>query len=115
MDQLSGHADLGGRDGGLALRKTALGWTSQEADLRPDPDAFFQRYLYLGVFPMAPFPGNDHSLLPSAWVDRQYLDYGPLLDALRGKKWVLRPHAVEAVNHAAKVNLFQVPGDMRCR
>ena len=58
---------------------------------------------------MAPFPGNDHSLRPSVWVDRQYLDYGPLLSAMRGKKWVLLPHCIEAADNAAKVNLFEVP------
>jgi hypothetical protein len=94
----------------LALRKPALGWTAREDDLKPDPDAFFQRYLHLGVYPMAPFPGNDHSLSPSAWVDRQYLDYGPLLDAIRGKKWVLEPHSAAVRDDAAKVNLFKVPG-----
>ena len=94
----------------LTLRKPALGWTDNEAALKPDPDAFFQRYLHLGVYPMAPFPGNDHSLRPSAWVDRQYLDYGPLLDAMRGKKWVLEPHCVESATPGVKVNLFQVPG-----
>ncbi|MEI6673802.1 MAG: hypothetical protein WCO57_01355 [Verrucomicrobiota bacterium] len=94
----------------LALRKPALGWTDDEAALRPDPDGFFQRYLHLGVYPMAPFPGNDHSLRPSPWVDRQYLDYGPLLDAMRGKKWVLEPRCVESSTPGVKVNLFQVPG-----
>lgn len=94
----------------LALRKPALGWTDDEAALHPDPDGFFQRYLHLGVYPMAPFPGNDHSLRPGAWVDRQYLDYGPLLDAMRGKKWVLEPHCVESATPGVKVNLFQVPG-----
>jgi len=94
----------------LTLRKPALGWTDNEAALKPDPDAFFQRYLHLGVYPMAPFPGNHHSLRPSAWVDRQYLDYGPLLDAMRGKKWVLEPHCVESATPGVKVNLFQVPG-----
>ncbi len=94
----------------LALRKPALGWTDDEAALHPDPDVFFQRYLHLGVYPMAPFPGNDHSLRPSAWVDRQYLDYGPLLDAMRGKKWVLTSHCVESATPGVKVNLFQVPG-----
>jgi hypothetical protein len=59
---------------------------------------------------MAPFPGNDHSLRPSAWVDRQYLDYGPLLSAIRGKRWVLAAHCVEAATPGVKVNLFQVPG-----
>jgi hypothetical protein len=94
----------------LTLQKPALGWTSEEKDLRPDPDAFFQKYLHLGVYPMAPFPGNDHSLLPGEWVDKQYLDYGPLLDLMRGKKWVLAPHAAEVTSGRAKVNVFEVPG-----
>jgi len=94
----------------MGVRRPVLGWTAEEQNLRPDPDAFFQRYLHLGVFPMAPFPGNDHSLLPGEWVDRQYLDYGPLLRLIKGKKWILEPHCVEAVARQAKVNLFEVPG-----
>lgn len=93
-----------------AIRKPALGWTAKADDLKPDADAFFQKYLYLGVYPMAPFPGNDHSLAPGEWVDRQYLDYGPLLEAMRGKKWVLAPHAVEVAGGSARANLFEVPG-----
>jgi hypothetical protein len=94
----------------LGLRKAVLGWTSGEENLRPDPDAYFQRHLHLGVYPMAPFPGNDHSIAPGEWTDRQYLDYGPLLDALRGKKWVLAPHAVTVEGDTAKANLFETPG-----
>ena len=94
----------------LTLRKPALGWTDTEEALKPDPDGFFQRYLHLGVYPMAPFPSNDHSLRPSAWVDKQYLAYGPLLEAMRGKKWVLEPHCVESLTPGVKVNLFAVPG-----
>ncbi len=94
----------------MGVRRPVLGWTSEEKNLRPDPDAFFQRYLHMGVFPMAPFPANDHSLQPSAWVDRQYLDYGPLLAFLKGKAWVLEPHCIEAEHQEAKVNLFEVPG-----
>ena len=94
----------------MGVRRPVLGWTSEEKNLRPDPDAFFQRYLHLGVFPMAPFPANDHSLRPGAWVDRQYLDYGPLLSLMKGKKWVLEPHCIEADGRKAKVNLFEVPG-----
>lgn len=90
------------------LRKPALGWTVDERDLQPDPDAFFQKYLYLGVYPMAPFPKNDHSIQPTPWAEKQYLDYGPLFDSLRGKRWVLTPHIVEAVSQAAKVNFFEV-------
>ena len=43
-------------------------------------------------------------------ADRLYLDYGPLLDAMRGRKWVLAAHCVEAVEPGVKVNLFQMPG-----
>ena len=42
--------------------------------------------------------------------EQYYLAYGPLLDAMRGKKWVLAPHCVEVVGDTAKANLFQVPG-----
>jgi hypothetical protein len=38
------------------------------------------------------------------------MDYGPLMDAMRGKKWVLTAHCVEAVTPGVKVNLFEVPG-----
>jgi len=93
----------------LCVRKPALGWTANSNDLGSDPDKFFQKYLYLGVYPMAPFPGNDHSLHPSPEVDKHYLDYGPLMDLMRGKKWVLEPHCVEVMDPQAKVNLFEVP------
>ena len=63
----------------------------------------------MGVFPTAPVPGNDHAIVPSPWADRRYLEYGPLLDAIRGRKWVLAPHAV-SVEEGAKANLFRVDG-----
>jgi hypothetical protein len=94
----------------LTVRKPAIGWTSNESALKPDPDAFFQKYLHLGIYPMAPYPINDHSLTPGEEVDKQYLDYGPMLDLMRGKKWVLSPHAVEVIRGGAKANIFQVPG-----
>lgn len=95
----------------LCINKPGLGWTNDSSDLHKEgPDAFFQKYLYLGVYPMAPFPGNDHSILPDEWTDQQYLDYGPLMSAMKGKKWVLEPHCLEVVNGAAKANLFEVPG-----
>jgi hypothetical protein len=92
----------------LCVTRPALGWTNHEKQIRPDPDGLFQRFLYMGVFPMAPYPGNDHSLGPSEWVDRQYLDYGPLMNAMRGRKWVLEPHAAEVPDGTAKANLFAV-------
>ncbi|MDO8586674.1 MAG: hypothetical protein Q7T82_06495 [Armatimonadota bacterium] len=97
----------------LCVRKPALAWTpcvGSETDLTPDADSYFQRHLYMGVYPTAPFPGNDHAILPSEWADKWYLDYGPLLNLMRGKKWVLEPHAIEVEGNAAKANLFQVFG-----
>lgn len=95
----------------LCIERPALGWTQDTVSIkREGTDNFFQKYLYMGVYPMAPFPGNDHSLLPDEWVDKQYLDYGPLLSAMRGRKWVLEPHCLEVVKKLAKANLFKVPG-----
>ncbi len=93
----------------LCLSRPMLSWTDKEDNLRPDPDAYFQRHLHMGTVPMAPFPANDHSIAPGEWVDRQYLDYGPLMTALRGREWVLTPHAVEVAGNTAKANLFKTP------
>lgn len=61
------------------------------------------------MLPMAPFPGNDHSIAPGTITDKLYLDYGPLMLAMKERKWVLEPHAVTVKDNAAKVNLFTVP------
>jgi len=116
----------------MGLDKPVLVWTYNESLFRPDPDTFFQRHLLLGAYPTAPYPWNNHCILPDmSWDDfyfkfgslferdtghlwmkpeQYYLAYGPLLDAMRGKKWVLAPHCVEVAGGAAKVNLFKVPG-----
>ena len=45
----------------LCIHKTALGWTADSSSIQSEgADNFFQKYLYMGVYPMAPFPGNDH-------------------------------------------------------
>jgi hypothetical protein len=97
----------------LTMRKTALGWTARPEDFQPDQDSYLQSHLYLGVFPTAPVPGNDHTLRPSPEMDKLYTDYGHLFALLGGKKWVLQPHCVEAENNAANnkaaVNLFETP------
>ena len=99
----------------LGLRKPITAWTPGEDYLRQDPDGFFQRYLYLGIFPMAPFPENAtpvawlHAIQPGEWAEQQYRDYGPLLDMNQGKKWVLEAHAVAVEGDQAKANLFETP------
>jgi hypothetical protein len=104
-----GYTCLNGT-GFLALRKPGIVWTVNTSTLKPDPNAYFQRHLYMGVYPMVPYPKNDHSITPDPESDTEYLKYGPLMAAMRGKKWVLEPHCMEVENQAAKANLFTVPG-----
>jgi hypothetical protein len=100
----------------LAVRKPVIAWTVGLEQLRGtnqlhiNPDAYFQRHLYMGAYLTVPFPGNHHSILPSDSLEKYYFDYGPLLDAIRGKKWVLLPHVIQVQNQEAKANIFEVPG-----
>ena len=94
----------------MGLDKPVLAWTYNETLHEPDPDSFFQRHLLLGVYPTAPYPFNNHCIHPENSAEQFYLDYGPLLDVMRGKKWVLAPHAVTVVGDTAEANLFAVPG-----
>jgi hypothetical protein len=91
----------------LGIRKPVLGWVRDAGQYKPNPDWAMQKFLYMGVFPMAPFPSNDHSLKPDPWVDSLYLNYGPLLSQLRGKKWVLEPNILEVKSPDAKANIFK--------
>jgi hypothetical protein len=96
---------------GLAgINKPVMQWTSVAENIRKEPDAYFQRHLHLGAFLTAPLPGNDHAILPNAEIERHYLDYGPLLDTLRGKRWLLLPHVVHVEGDKALANVFDVPG-----
>ena len=92
----------------LAIRKPFVAWTASTKTLGANPDNYFQTLLYMGVFPTAPVTGNDHTIVPDSITDSYYLQYGPLLDLMRGKKWVLEPHVVQVANNAAKANLFKV-------
>jgi hypothetical protein len=93
-----------------AIKKPFSGWTADVGNIKEDgPDNFFQKYLYMGAFPMCPFPGNDHSIGPDEWADRQYLDYGPLMRTMKGREWVLTENPVTVDDGTAKANLFKVP------
>lgn len=92
----------------LTLFKPAIGWVANERQVLNDPDNFFQRYLHMGVLPMAPFPGNDHALLPSPEVDTLYLKYGPLFKALIGCTWVLDEFECQIQGKSgSRLNLFK--------
>lgn len=94
----------------LCLRKPLMAWTPSKSVIADEPDAYFQRHLYLGAYPTAPYPLNNHTITPDSWAEEQFFAYGPLMDAYRGRKWVLTPHCVDVQDDQAKVNLFEVPG-----
>ena len=94
----------------MALFKPIIAWTASKDNLFPDPDAYFQRHLYLGAFLTVPFPGNDHCITTDTLSERYYLDYGKLLDAIKGREWVLYPHVLEVEDEVAKANIFKVNG-----
>ncbi|MFN8006953.1 MAG: hypothetical protein U0V70_08025 [Terriglobia bacterium] len=85
------------------------GWVFAEGNPKAEADLFLQKFLYLGVFPMAPFPQSDHAIIPSPRADEIYLDYGPMFESMRGKKWVLLPHVIRVEKPEVKANLFRVP------
>lgn len=94
----------------VGMFKPTIEWVQDASKFKPDPDTFMQRFLYLGIFPVAPFPQNDHCILPSAEGEKIYSDYGPLFTAMRGRKWCLLPHVLQVDQGAAKANLFKVSG-----
>jgi hypothetical protein len=94
----------------LGSQRPVIAWTNSINSLRPDPDAYFQRRLHLGVFPMAPYPDADHSIAPDPWAEAEYGAYGQMFNAIRGKRWVLRANVVSCEGSNAKVNLFCIPG-----
>jgi len=113
IDGIFGEFEYSGVAANLAaycgFGKPVIGWVSDETNLLPDPDAFLQRFLHLGIHPMVPYPLNNHAINPGAqWAEMQYLDYGPLFNAIKGRTWVLTPGAVEIAGDTASLNVFAV-------
>jgi hypothetical protein len=95
----------------LGLRRPTILWTySLDGQSAAALDAYFQQHALMRVFPMAPMPGNDHSIVPgSALVQRAYEDYAPAFAALRGCEWVLDAVRPVTVSSGA-ANVFRARG-----
>jgi hypothetical protein len=94
----------------LGINKPTVIWC-----YRPIPkekvDNYFQRKLHLGLYSMCPYPDNDHSVLWEPAEGRQpWVDYGMMMAAMKGKRWVLEPHCINVVGGEAQGNLFEVEG-----
>ncbi|MFN8572100.1 MAG: NPCBM/NEW2 domain-containing protein [Gemmatimonadaceae bacterium] len=93
----------------LSVRKPLVCWTPDDDALKPDPDVYFQRLLYLGAFPTIPYAGNDHTLVPNDFNEPLYLAYGPLFRAIMARTWILQPGIVDVDGGVAKANAFETP------
>lgn len=92
----------------MAMFKPVIAWTTAKTDFKPNPDAYFQHHLYMGAFLTVPFPGNDHTITPDSSIEKFYLDYGPMLNAIKGRQWILSPGIIEVKDENAKANIFKV-------
>ena len=92
----------------MAMFKPIIAWTISKADFKPNPDAYFQQHLYMGAFLTVPFPGNDHTINPDSSIEKFYLDYGPMLNAIKGRQWILSPNVIEVKDESAEANIFKV-------
>lgn len=94
----------------LCVYKPALGWTHDLGTIKnAGIDNFFQKYLYMGVYPMFPYKGNDHAIQPSKEADDIYMRYIPLLAGIKNRTWILKPHVISVKNEEALANIFSVP------
>jgi hypothetical protein len=116
---LSGIFDGGFNEGAAlnavawtGIRRPTILWTySLDSLSQVELDAYFQQHILMRVFPMAPMPGNDHSINPSsALIQQAYQDYSSLFFALRGCDWALsisNPITVSPSNSNVISNLFR--------
>ena len=68
----------------------------------------FQEGLYLGFYHSVPFPKADHNTRPNANLENWFLNYGPLYNAMKGRKWLLDPHILKVTSGNARANIFEV-------
>ena len=92
----------------MAMFKPIIAWTISINDFKPNPDAYFQQHLYMGAFLTVPFPGNDHTINPDPAIENFYLDYGSMLNAIKGRQWILTPNVITVKDDSAKANIFKM-------
>jgi hypothetical protein len=84
-------------------RKPVVIWNSPA-----ETPTAFQEGLYLGFHHSIPFPKADHNTNPNASLENWFLNYGPLYNAMRGRKWLLLPGIIKVTSANALANIFEV-------
>ena len=125
LDEYGDHPAKMLTNGILGLAKPVLAWDHCGGTVKSQRDAkscatdgstfdeFLAQHLYLGTQPMGPFVNQSHGVLPSTAHLQMFEDWGPLFKAIRGKQWLLTPHAATVRSPRAtiarpKVNVFAV-------
>ena len=87
----------------VGVRKPVVIWNSPAQN-----HTAFQEGLYLGFHHSVPFPKADHNTTPNASLENWFLNYGPLYNSMRGRKWLLLPDIIEVTSGNALANIFEV-------
>lgn len=92
----------------LGANMAVIGWVSDNRYAREKTDDLIQRFLYMGVLPVAPIEGNDHSLRPHEGIEEKYMDYAPMFELMVQKSWVFQGDYGKIVTGHGKMNMFKV-------
>eukprot|EP00039_Didymoeca_costata_P013069 m.193335 g.193335 ORF g.193335 m.193335 type:complete len:718 (+) comp15666_c0_seq8:155-2308(+) len=111
MDVFDGSYSEGGSInavGILGVMSTSILWVYGKDCCSDD---WFQQHIRMGVFPMAPFPMNDHAIQPTSENIPAYIKYGKIFTALRKCNWILTPHPITVTSaNTALTNAFSKDG-----
>lgn len=100
----------------LGLFSPAILWVYSADECCKTPelaDTVLQWHLYMGVFPMAPFPGNDHAIPPNPDAQVAFELYGKMFESINRRLWVLDANPVLAPH--CKPNAFDIEGNSTVR
>ena len=112
-DEYGDRTDRGILDGYITANgRPCISWDHGPNRSAAEWHQYLQLKLIMGCTPTVPSPLGDHTLTnTSATVVGFFKMYAPLFAQLRGKRWLLRPHAVSAVGSdgsALWANIFTV-------
>ena len=79
-------------DGILGVTSPAILWlydATECCNSTTGTSKFFHRHMYMGVWPMAPYPGNDHSIPYDSIAQASFAPWAFGFNAMRGRETAL--------------------------